>query len=105
MFIDLNIEMPSPILPFTTQNQLTYSRLARQIDLDLILTRIRSAVDDSDSAYLNYDKTYREYKAKQEERRQKLINRGSIVQPPVEKVQVALRDKLGKEKYVRGENN
>ena len=61
-------------------------------------------MDDSDSAH-DDDKTYREYKAKQEERWQQLINRGSIVQPPVKKVQVALRDKLGKEKYVRGENN
>ena len=61
-------------------------------------------MDDSDSAH-EYDKTYREYKAKQEEGRQKLINRGSIVEPPVEKVQVAARDKLGNEKYVRGENN
>ena len=34
-----------------------------------------------------------------------MINRGSIVEPPVGKVQVVARDELGKEKYVRGENN
>ena len=94
--------MPSQILPFTTASQ-TYSRLSRQIDCDLILSRTKSSLDDSDLASLQYDKTYREYKAKREGRRQRLINRGCIAEQPVDKVQVEARNIVDKESHIQEE--
>jgi len=71
--------MPSPIFPFSAQNQLAYTKLSRQVDLDLILSRIRNSADETDASFSEYDKTLREYKAKKEERRQNAQNRKSNI--------------------------
>ena len=62
--------MTSPILSFSAQNQATYSRLSRQIDCDLILSRVKTSVSVSDPLYVQYDKICKEYQQKRDKRRQ-----------------------------------